>query len=321
MKNKIVIITGANSGIGKAATLRFAREGYKVIMACRDIEISRKCQAEIIKITNNHLVELMELDVSSSESIQRFCSIFRSRYHQLDILIHNAAYFNHGQPYRRSQDGVELTFATNVFGPFLMTSLLYNELKKSEDPRILHAGSNIIKHFLDPKTKIDLSHLLTNNIPDSFSVYKMYAQSKMALTLLTFKMAEAFKQDGINVNALQINGAKMSKRTLRKIKPWWRLIARVQNLFFPDPAYMADKYFKICTSENFRNTTGKLFNDKLEIMQPAPKQYPGFIKQVKQVLGSHVYPAYDEVTGVTLDLWGLCNTFVSEAKDLNPNNQ
>lgn len=111
----------------------------------------------------------MELDVSSF-SFYKFCRSFQSQYDQLDILIHNAGYFNHGAPYRESADRIELTFATNVFGPFLMTHLLLDSLRQSDNPRILHAGSNIIKHFFDPKRS---EH---KNSKKGFSVYNMYAE-------------------------------------------------------------------------------------------------------------------------------------------------
>ncbi|WP_261178467.1 SDR family NAD(P)-dependent oxidoreductase [Anaerobacillus sp. CMMVII] len=97
MGKRIVIITGANSGIGKAAAIKFAKEGYRVIMACRNIERSKNAQEEIIAVSNSGHVELMELDVSSFTSIRHFCSDFKNNYEKLDILIHNAAYFNHGE--------------------------------------------------------------------------------------------------------------------------------------------------------------------------------------------------------------------------------
>ena len=132
MEKKIVIITGANSGIGKAAATKFATNGHTVIMACRNMEISSKAQKEIIEQTQNTNVMLMNLDVSSFQSIQEFSSEFKSKYDNLDILIHNAAYFNHGEKkYQISKDNIELTFATNTFGPFLMTQLLKDLLAKS----------------------------------------------------------------------------------------------------------------------------------------------------------------------------------------------
>lgn len=217
MQNRNVIITGANSGIGKASALKFATEGYNIIMACRDMVFSRNVQKEIIDISKNKNVYLMQVDMSSFNSIRTFCSEYKSKFEKVDILIHNAAYFNHGEKYQLSPDHIELTFATNVFGPFLMTTLLLDHLKKSDEPKIFHAGSNIIKHFFDLKTKIIFDNL-QGEFKDSrsHSVYKMYCQSKMALLMLTFKMAEMFKDDGIKVNALQINGAKMSKRMIKK---------------------------------------------------------------------------------------------------------
>lgn len=68
---------------------------------------------------------------------------------------------------------------------------------------------------------------------------------------------------------------------------------------------MANNYFEICTSDTFQHVTGKLFNDKLEIMQVAPNEYPGFFKQVKRVLGSSFYPTYANKKDVMDQLWEL----------------
>ncbi|MGI2296349.1 TetR/AcrR family transcriptional regulator [Paenibacillus sp. GXUN7292] len=96
------------------------------------------------------------------------------------------------------------------------------------------------------------------------------------------------------------------KETIKKFKPKYKLIAWVQNIFIPPASYMVDKYFKICTEEQFNHTTGKLFNDKTEIMLPSPNEYPGFIKQMKQIFGTSVYPAYTENSNVSDKLWALC---------------
>lgn len=316
MPTRNVLITGANSGIGKAAVLKFAKEGYNVIMACRDMAFSQTVQQEIIERSGNEKVHLMHVDMSSFNSIHTFCSAYKSEFDKVDILIHNAAYFNHGEKYQLSPDHIELTFATNVFGPFLMTNLLLDHLKKSDDPRVLHAGSNIMKHFFDLKTKISFDNL-QGEFKDSrpHSVYKMYCQSKMALVMLTFKMADMFKEDGIKVHALQINGAKMAKRSIKKVKPWWRPIAHVQNLFFPPTSYMANNYFAICTADVFEHATGKLFNDKLEIMQVAPNENPGFFKQIRRVLGSSFYPPYAHNKVVMDQLWALSTELTKQYND------
>ncbi|MDQ0157591.1 SDR family NAD(P)-dependent oxidoreductase [Robertmurraya andreesenii] len=305
-KGKIVIITGANSGIGKAAAFLFAKGGHTVIMACRNLEKSRPVQQQILEESKNDKVELMELDMGSFASIWKFCSEFKERFERLDILIHNAAYFNHGSKYRLSPDNIELTFATNTFGPFFMTELLLEHLKKSEDARILHASSNIVKHFFDSKRKIDFDRLI-GEMKDTrgFSVYDMYCQSKAALVMLTFKMAEEYKEQSIKVNALQINGAKMSKETLQKVTAGWRIIARIQNLFFPPAEKMADIYYNMCTSEEYQNITGKLINDKKEIMTRGVDN-PSPLMQVKQLTRNSFYPKYVAQKENQEKIWSLC---------------
>ena len=307
MTQEVVIITGANSGIGKSAALKFATEGYTVIMACRNMEKSKIVREEIIKESKNNEVYLKKVDLSSFKSINLFCDNYKNEFNKLDILIHNAAYFNHGEKYRLSPDNIELTFATNVFGPYLMTKLLIDHLKKSKDPRILNASSNIIKHFFSPKKKIKFNNLKGGEVDKgSHSVYKSYCDSKMALTILTFKMAKKLKNDGIKVNALQINGAKMSKETIKNFKSLWRLIALVQNIFFPPPEVMAKHYFDICTSKRFKNTTGKLINHKQKIMKSA-EDNPGIITSFKQLISSDIYPKYTEQKDVVNKIWQLCN--------------
>jgi NAD(P)-dependent dehydrogenase (short-subunit alcohol dehydrogenase family) len=313
MNRRTIIITGANSGIGKAAAHKFANEGHTVIMACRNAEKSEPVRDEIEKLTGNDRIHLEELDMSSFESIRTFCESYRSRYKKLDVLIHNAAYFNHGAPYKQSADGIEITFATNVFGPYLMTMLLRELLSHSDDARILHAGSNIIKHFLNPKKEIGFTCLRKEpESPHTHSVYINYRNSKMALLMLSFRMAKEFKKDQIRVYSLQINGATMSKEALMKVKPHWRIIARIQNLFFRPPEFMANLYYEICTAERFRNTTGVHLNHKLEIMKPA-KTDQGIVTDVKQALGADVYPAYALREDVTEKIWDICKELTEPA--------
>lgn len=308
MKKKIVIITGANSGIGKAASLLFAQMGHTVIMACRNVERSKKIRDEIVNISGNKNIFLMQVDMSSFSSIKNFCDEFRNQYDKLDILIHNAAYFNHGESYTLSEDGIEMTFATNVAGPFLMTQLFLEHLKKSDDARILNASSNIIKHYFSPKKEISLNNL--QGIVDKnykHSVYNCYRNSKMALLMLTFNLAEEYRNSGIKVFSIQINGAKMSKETLKKFKLKWRLIALIQNIFFPPAEFMAEKYYEISTSDKFKNETGCHINQKLEIMKAGPEK-----PSVKDIIGTNYYPRYADVISMQQKIRDLCRNLTKK---------
>lgn len=108
----------------------------------------------------------------------------------------------------------------------------------------------------------------------------------------------------------------MSNAALMKVKPHWRIIARVQNLFFRPPEYTANLYHEICTSARFRDTTGVQFNHKLEIMQPA-KVGAGIITDIKQGMGSVLYPAYATKDKVRENVWGICNKLTLAHSGLN----
>lgn len=304
--DRIVVITGANSGIGRAAALRFAREGYRVVMACRDLGRSRIAQKELIELSGNPGVDLLEVDLSSFESIRRFCSALEAKYEKLDILIHNAGYFRHGEKrYQLSPDGIELSFATNAFGPFLMTQLLVDMLKGSGDARVLNACTTNIRHFFDPKRKIDFDNLRGEYaVGRPYNSYKLYGDSKMALLMLTFKMADQLKGDGIKVNAVQIPAIKLSKETMRKFKSVWRIAAAVQNIFSAPPETMADSYYHICTSREFGAVTGRLINDRRGIMQPS-YYADGFIQGVRQLSDKCVYPRFADDAGNLERVWRL----------------
>ena len=307
MEDKIVVITGANSGIGKAAAIRFANERYTVVMACRNLERSKTAQQEIIEATKNPHVDLLQLDISSFESIHQFSTVLKDKYPKLDILIHNAAYLNHGEKnYLLSKDGIELSFATNTVGPFLLTRQLVDSLEKSKDARVLHACTTNIRHFFDPKRKIEFDNLLGEFKDDrKFNAYKMYGDTKMALLLMTFKMAEDLKKHRISVNAVQIPAIKLSKETINKFKSGWRVAARIQNVFSAPRETMADTYYHICTSEEFRNVTGKFINDKRKVIKPSHYS-DGLTQDIKQLMDKNVYPKYADNQENIEKVWDMC---------------
>ncbi len=140
-----------------------------------------------------------------------------------------------------------------------------------------------------------------------YNIYKMYGDSKMALLMLTFKTADKFKKDGIKVNAVQIPAIKMSKETMGKFKSMWKIAARVQNIFSSSPETMADTYFHICTSEEFLDVTGKLINDKREIMKSS-HYTSGILQEVKQLFDQGVYPKYADNIENIERVWNLAVT-------------
>lgn len=317
-QDRVVIITGANSGIGKAAALRFASAGWQVVMACRNAETGKIAQQEIIQATGNTAVRLMQVDLASFGSIRQFCTAFTDQYPRLDLLIQNAGYFNHGiKTYQLSPDGLELTFATNVFGPLLMTELLRERLAASDDPRVLNAGSTNLLHFFDPKRAIEFDNLrgeFAGSRP--YTVYKFYGDSKMALLLLTYRMAQEYRAQGIKVNMVMIPATKISKETLRKMTGIYRIIGPLSQNLNPTsltPQQMAECYYQICTSDRFKEVTGALVDSKCRLLPPTEKQQLTPVAVIRELLNTKHAPAYASDPANIERMWDLSREVIGRA--------
>lgn len=325
MSSRRIIITGANSGIGKAAAIKFASEGYEVIMACRDINRSKNDLDEVIRESGNPRVKLMSLDISSFESIKKFSNKFIEKYKRLDVLIHNAGYFNHGiKTYQLSRDSLELTFATNAFGPLLLTELLKPVLLKSGDPRILNAGSTSIKNFYDPKRAIEFDNLQGEFANSrTYSVFKMYPESKMGLLLLTFSLAEKYRESGIKVNMLMIPATKIGKESMKKFSSIFRIIGPlVQNLnpLSKNPEYIADRYFEICDSSRFNKISGQLFDHRLRIIgHPKSDKPMNPFKVLKELLKTSELPQYASNPENKTLMWDVSQKILLEKSTVDLN--
>lgn len=311
IKPRTVIITGANSGIGKAAAIKFASEGHTVIMACRDLSRSKKAFEEVINKSYNNNVYLLQVDISSFKSIRYFVEEFKNKFDKLDILINNAAFFEHGKKgYLTSEDGIELSFATNTFGPFLLSELLKDKLSESDDARILNACTENIMHFHDPKRQIELDNLRGEYKDErKYSVYKMYGDSKMSFLILTFKMAENYKDLRIKVNAIIIPGVKISKETIRKMSFVYRIAALVKHPFSLKPEDIGNCYYYITISEKFFNVSGKAINKRNEIMQPAIHDR-GFGK-ISELISFNFIPKFAYDKNISERIWELSKKIIS----------
>ena len=172
MEGKICIVTGANSGIGKATAIGLAKMNATVVMLCRSIERGQEAQKEIIQFTGNNNVDLFICDLSSQKEIRNFVSEFKSKYQNLHVLINNA-----GVMFSKkllSVDGIETNFAVNHLAPFLLTNLLLDILKKSAPSRIINVGS--AAHRMG---KIDFEDLQRKNKKGRF--FRLYGIFKVSI--------------------------------------------------------------------------------------------------------------------------------------------
>ena len=193
MQGKRVVITGPTSGVGKEVATQLAALGAEVILGCRDIQKGKETAAAITSLTGSPKVVAMRVDTSSQASIRAFAQDFRRRYRRLHVLINNASGNRGTLPKVQSADGIELTFATNVVGYFLLTQELLGVLKASAPARIINVASAYA-------SDLDLDDLQFDRRP--FESFKAYAQSKACDRLLTWAFARRLKGTGVTANAM-----------------------------------------------------------------------------------------------------------------------
>jgi NAD(P)-dependent dehydrogenase (short-subunit alcohol dehydrogenase family) len=193
MKGKRVLITGPTSGVGKEIAIQLASLGAELVLACRDLKKGKATAAEITRRTGATDLVVMKVDTSSQKSTHEFAKEFRRRYRRLDVLINNAAGNRGTLPKINSVDGIELTFATNVLGYFLLTQELLDVLKRSAPARIVNVASAYA-------SDLDLDDLQFERRP--FESFRAYAQSKACDRLLTWALARRLAGSGVTANAM-----------------------------------------------------------------------------------------------------------------------
>lgn len=192
MKDKIIMVTGANAGIGKVTALALAKMGAQVVMVARDLTRGETAKKEIITASGNNHVDLLLADLSSLTAIRQLVANFKSKYDRLHVLINNAGALFLRR--RLSVDGLEMTFALNHMGYFFLTNLLLDVIKSSAPARIInlssvaHAGARL--NFADLQSK------------KFYRGYRVYGKSKLANLLFTYELSRRLNGSGITVNAV-----------------------------------------------------------------------------------------------------------------------
>jgi len=246
LKNKIVLITGATSGIGKETALGLAELGATIVFTTRDSLKGEKTRNELIAATNNENIDMLKCDLASFESIKNCCKEFKSKYDKLHVLINNAGVWDFKR--RESKDGIENIFATNYLAPFLMTNLLLDVLKKSNLSRIINVTSGM--------------HYGTINFDDiefkqKFSGAKAYRQSKLGLILFTRLLAKKLDGTGVTVNVVHPG---MNKTDLgRDAGGFSRMIFKLMG---KDPKIGAETSIYLASSPDVGNISGEYFVKK-----------------------------------------------------------
>jgi len=190
MKDKVCIVTGSNSGIGKETALALSSMGATVVIVVRDKECGEKAQLDIINKTGNRDTILTMCDLSSIDSVKKFAKEFADNYDRLNVLINNA-----GAVFRKRQttvDGFERTLAVNYVGPFLLTYELLPLLKSSAPSRIINLSSGLYK-----SGKIDFDNLQSEK---NYNGMTVYSNVKLMVMMYTYDLARRLEGTDVIAN-------------------------------------------------------------------------------------------------------------------------
>ena len=252
LTNKTIIITGANSGIGKAASIQLAKLGAQVVMLCRNKERGEQALQDVRLASKNGHVELILVDMASQTSVRNAVNEFLSKHRRLDVLIHNAANFDHRQTKPvMTPDGLENVFATNHVNIFLMTQLLLETLKKSAPSRIITVASKglITYPFLD----IELDNLKGEK---KFNMQHAYYHAKQAQVMFTFDLAERLKGMGVTVNCVRVGNVAIPNTRLDHLPKFLLKMYEMKRKFALTPEKMAETYVWLAGDPSMQDVTG-----------------------------------------------------------------
>ena len=246
MKDKIVFITGATSGIGKETARGLAKLGSTIVFTTRDELKGKETKDELINSTDNNKIEVLNCDLASFESIRNCCNKFREKHDKLHVLINNAGIWDFKK--KLSKDGIENIFATNYLAPFLMTNLFQDILKKGSPSRIINVTSGM--HY----GTINFDDIEFNN---NFSGGKAYRQSKLGMILFTRLLAKKLEGANVTVNCAHPG---MNKTNLgRDAGVFSRGIFKILG---KDPKKGAETTIYLASSPKVKNITGEYFSKK-----------------------------------------------------------
>ncbi|TYQ18090.1 UNVERIFIED_CONTAM: NAD(P)-dependent dehydrogenase (short-subunit alcohol dehydrogenase family) [Acetivibrio alkalicellulosi] len=253
-KNSVVVITGANSGIGKATCVELAKTGATIVMLCRNLSRGNDAAKEVSSLSGNNSIYMHLCDLSSFSSIDNCCNELKNKYKRINVLINNAGVILPG--YHKTSDGFELQFGVNHLGHFILTNRLLDLIISSAPSRIINVTSGAHK-----SGKIYFDDI---NLKNNYSFWRAYSQSKLANVLFTYELAERLKNTGVTVNCLH-PGAVATNMGINRETGFGTLITKILKPFFQTSEEGASTSIYLATSNDVKDVTGKYFYRKKAI--------------------------------------------------------
>ncbi|WP_292348354.1 MULTISPECIES: SDR family NAD(P)-dependent oxidoreductase [unclassified Methanoregula] len=242
MADPLILVTGSTDGIGKATATALAAGGSTIILHGRDEKKGNEVRQELAGKTGSGRPDLVIADYTRQTEIRRMAADIRSRYSHLDVIINNAGTYQGTR--HVTENGIEMTFAVNYLGPFLLTRLLRPLLRKGS--RIVTVASGA--HF-------DVDRIDWENLPGQrqYDPWRAYALSKLADVTFTYTLARNLEGTGITANCL--HPGVVDTKLLRSAFPGYPAIT---------PEKAAEIPVWLARSPDVAGVTGRYFENKKE---------------------------------------------------------
>jgi retinol dehydrogenase-14 len=263
MNERVYMVTGGTSGIGKATALGLAKMGATVVVVGRSRERGEAALAEIKAESGNLKVELMLADLASQTALRRLAEEFKNKYQRLDALVNNAGVFLTRRTL--TEDGIELHFAVNYLAQFLLTNLLLDLLKASAPARVVNVAGEYHR-----KATLDFDDLMCEK---DYTAAKASNRSKLAVVLFTYELARRLEGSGVTANCL--HPGAVATDPLSKdpdSSALARFFYKLMSPFFLSPERGAETSIYLASSPEVKGVTGKYFIKKAPV-QSSPESY------------------------------------------------
>ncbi len=252
MRDKVCLVTGANSGIGLWTAIELARQGAKVILHARSRERGEAALITARTLSGSQAIDLILADLSSPAEIRKLAEQILHQYNRLDVLINNAAIIPPERTY--TSDGIEMQFAVNYLAYFLLTNLLLDRLKASGTARIINVSSSEHRNG-----RISAEDWQGASADYGWLGWSWYGATKLYDVLFTYELARRLEGTAITANTL--HPGLIDTNLSRSVPKVFRLMYK---LIMKKPATGAETSVYLASSDEVGGVTGKYFVNKRE---------------------------------------------------------
>jgi len=289
LDGKNVVITGANSGIGKETSRVLASRGANVIMACRSPDRGNEAVRDLLRENPNYKVSFMQLDLGSLEAIRTFALEFNQLDIPLHILICNAGIMAPAA-YTETKDGMEVQFGTNHIGHFLLTKLLLPRLKQGAPSRVVVVAS--AAHRTGAVNVQDYNGKDTWYLSLS-GKWKAYGASKSANILFAQELARRMKEEGVDVKAYSLHPGAIQTGLQRDLGLLERIAFAVTSSFWKSIPQGAATSVYVAIAPELNTVSGGYYSDSSEAKPAAYATDPAIataLWELSERLTAHIQP-------------------------------